>query len=202
MKNKTTVEVSAGTSGVAVKIHAATESVASGLTQQVMSRPASPVRPDEAPSSVRPDEATILKVAGDAATQLIPEALQRPGTLLKVLWVDDRPQNNIGLQYAFQTLGMVVICIDSNDGIAAAFKTANGFDVVITDMGRGNDRQAGKKTIEIIRNQYSGTPVIVYTARYPADQDLVPPVIAITNSPQKVFTEVTGIATRRATSKR
>src|ERR1700759_4917212 len=53
----------------------------------------------------------------------------RPETVTKVLWVDDHPQNNIGLQYAFQTLGIVVVCIDSNEGIQQAFRTSGGFDV-------------------------------------------------------------------------
>jgi CheY-like chemotaxis protein len=145
----------------------------------------------------------VEQVADAAARQLVPKALQQVGPLLKVLWVDEHPQNNIGLQYAFQALGMIVICIDTNAGIPAAFTTAKGFDVVITDIGRPGDPRGGFKTIEIIGADHSGTPVIVYTTpgnsqRY---QGLGPPVIAVTDSPQKVFTEVTSMAAR-ATSKR
>jgi CheY-like chemotaxis protein len=64
------------------------------------------------------------------------QASQPPDLRMKILWVDDHPQNNIGLQYAFQALGMIVVCIDSNSGIGSTFATAGRFDVVITDMYR------------------------------------------------------------------
>jgi len=125
----------------------------------------------------------------------------RRETLVKVLWVDDHPQNNIGLQYAFQALGMVVICIDSNAGIQEAFTTADGFDVVITDMYRDaiKDRP-GLQTVDIIRKQHPGVPVVIYAGSYTAahaNEPVSSPVIADTNDTRRVFTIVADIAPKK-----
>jgi DNA-binding NarL/FixJ family response regulator len=148
----------------------------------------------------------LQQAAASAATKLVPQALRRPETLVKVLSVDDHPQNNIGLQYAFQALGMVVICIDSNAGIQEAFATANGFDVVITDMYRGAiknrpvEPEAGLQTVDIIRKQHPGVPVVIYAASYSAthaNEPVSAPVIADTNDTQRVFTIVADIAAKK-----
>jgi hypothetical protein len=66
----------------------------------------------------------------------------------------------------------MVVCVDSNDGISAAFATANGFDVVITDMYRDavDDRpaepEAGLKTVSIIKAEHPNVPIIIYAGHY------------------------------------
>lgn len=196
MQSKKSVEVSAGPKeGVLIKI--VQREVQNGLSQQITAQS----------GSVPPDQVENLQqAAASAATQLVPQASRRLETLVKVLWVDDHPQNNIGLQYAFQALGVVVICIDSNAGISEAFATSGGFDVVITDMYRDaiRDRpaepEAGLQTVSIIRSQHSGVPVVIYAGGYSsahANEPVSAPVIADTNDTQRVFTIVADIAAKR-----
>lgn len=153
------------------------------------------------------NEAQVTQVAlsaQSAALSLTGKVLD-PQKRLKVLWVDDHPENNTDLQFAFQALGIMVICVDSNAGIASAFGDATHFDVVITDIGRNGSREAGPeaglKTVEIIRKDHPTTKVIIYAAAYAAahrNDPLVDPVIQITNYPQDVYRTVVELATRKA----
>jgi CheY-like chemotaxis protein len=155
-------------------------------------------------------EAQIAQVATSAksaAISLAPNAFD-PKKRLRVLWVDDHPENNIDLQFAFQTLGIVVICIDSNDSLRRAFNDASGFDVVITDIGRDEiggrreaDPEGGLKTVEMIRNSHPDTKVIIYAGRWAAshrNDHLQAPVIQITNYTQEVYSTVVDLAKEKA----
>jgi CheY-like chemotaxis protein len=195
MKDKKTFEVSVGPKeGLMVKI--AAREAESGLTRQIAAQSGT-VSTDQQNSAQR--------AADSAASKLIPLASLRPEGPTKVLWVDDHPQNNIGLQYAFQALGMIVVCIDSNAGIHDAFATARGFDVVITDMFRDgvskkpDEAEAGLQTLKIIAADHPKVPVIIYSGSYAAkhaNDPLSAPVIADTNDPQRVFDLVSNIAAR------
>jgi CheY-like chemotaxis protein len=196
MRDKQSVEISAGKDGLTFKLVA--QQVQHGLSQQL---------------STKPGEANTAAQRGptspevkNATSRLMSQNLQPPEARMKVLWVDDHPQNNIGLQYAFQTLGMIVVCIDSDAGISASFATAGRFDVVITDIARdgdgtrATDRTAGLKTIDTIKSSYPNTSIIIYSGSFAAqhpNDTLAPPVIAITNDPQKVFDLVIDIASKK-----
>ncbi|WP_091753256.1 response regulator [Methylobacterium sp. ap11] len=150
--------------------------------------------------------AQVALSAQSAAISLSFNALD-PQKRLKVLWVDDHPENNIDLQFAFQALGIVVICIDSNERIQRAFEETY-FDAVITDMARDNmgnnrpaDMQGGLKTVDIIRKNYPTTKVIIYAAQWAAshrNDNLQNPVVLITNYTQDVYREITELATRKS----
>jgi CheY-like chemotaxis protein len=198
MQNKQSLEVSAGPKeGLLIKI--VQGEVQAGLSQQVTANAAArsaPVPPEEIKS--------IRQVAGSAASQLVPQSLRRPENVVKVLWVNDHPEQNIGLQYAFQALGMIVVCIDSDAGISESFKTAGEFDVVITDMARGDieggrakEPLAGMQTVDTLRSQHPQVPVIIYSGSYSTTEKLVSPVIEVTNDPQRVFTLVANIAGKK-----
>ena len=191
MKDKERVEVSAGGQGVLVKIVAL--QVQSGLSRQIAQT--GPVSSDE-----------VQRTADSAAAKLVPQTLRSKEAPVKVLWVDDHPENNIGLQYAFQALGIIVVCINSNDAISDAFTTAGGFDVVITDMfrdailGKPDQPEAGLDTAKIIERTHPNVPVIIYAGRYSAQHagdPVVTPIIANTNNTQRVFDLVSSIATAK-----
>ena len=149
MKGNKQVELTADVkSGVRFVVIA--QEVQKGLTQQITTQAGGNV-PQGA-------EATgIQQVAAQAASQFSSPTGDRTTLVTKVLWVDDHPQNNLGLAYAFQALGIIVVCVDSNEGIDEAFATAGAFDVVITDIYRDavGDRRAqpegGLETVKIIK---------------------------------------------------
>lgn len=196
MQGKERVEVSAGPKeGFSVKI--VTLQVQSGLTRQIAAA-SGPISPAE--------ESALQRVAETAATKLQHQASQPPELRTKILWVDDHPQNNIGLQYAFQSLGMIVVCKDSNPYIAGAFATAGRFDVVITDMhrdavsNRPDEPEAGWQTVGIMGGDYPNIPVIIYAGQYSAEHakdPVSPPVLANTNDTQRVFDMVFDIAVKK-----
>ncbi|MGY4507308.1 hypothetical protein [Bradyrhizobium sp. USDA 3650] len=198
MRDKQSVEISAGKDGLTFKLVA--QQVQNGLSQQLAAKPG------EASTISRRDPTS--PEAKNATSKLMSQNLQPPETRMKVLWIDDHPQNNIGLQYAFQTLGMIVVCIDSDAGISASFATAGLFDVVITDIGRDGsgmraaDKNAGLKTIDNIKSSHPNIPIIVYSGSFAnrlSSDALVSPVITITDDPQKVFDLVIDIASKKIT---
>jgi hypothetical protein len=150
------VKVSAGIKEVSLEI----------VTLQVQNGPTGQIAADSGQVSSAQQDA-VKRVAESAATRLVKQASQAPEVRMKILWIDDHPQNNIGLQYAFQALGMMFICIDSNASMASSFATAGGFDVAITDMYRDaiRDRPAepegGWQTVSMIKNEHPGVPAII-----------------------------------------
>jgi CheY-like chemotaxis protein len=196
MQDKQSVEVSAGLKeGLLVKI--VSQQVQSGLTQQL--------EKDSGRVSIE-QQSAVQHAADSAAAKLLQQASQPPDTRMKILWVDDHPQNNIGLQYAFQALGMIVVCADSNAAIFGAFTTAGHFDVVITDMFRDEvgsrpaEPNAGLQTIDIVKVNYPKVPIIIYAGKYSAQhasEPVSPPVLANTNDTQKVFDLVFDIASKK-----
>jgi CheY-like chemotaxis protein len=174
------------------------QAVQSGLAQQVNSQSGG-----KTPESA--DVVAIQRTAAQAAIQVSSTAGNRT-YLTKVLWVDDHPSNNVGLSYALQALGIVVVCVDSNRGIDDAFTSAGGFDLVITDMYRdpvGNrpaEPEGGLETVKMVQTHGGSIPVIIYAGSYSAahaNDPLSAPVVAVTNDPRVVFDYAVKVASQK-----
>jgi|SRR6516165_4037154 hypothetical protein len=61
--------------------------------------------------------ATAKELSIGSVSEINRFSATRPGPTANILWVDPHPANNIGLQYSFQSLGMVVMTIQDDDGI-------------------------------------------------------------------------------------
>ena len=87
-----------------------------------------------------------------------------PDVVGRLLWVDDHPQNNIYEARFFQNHR---IAVHNVTGSADALRLLSMYDyeVVISDMGRGEDRLAGLKLAGQMRAQGNKTPLIIYTVR-------------------------------------
>ena len=163
---------------------------------------------EQSPRVTKEEITEIVEASGKAA--LARSSVEGP---VSILWVDDHPDNNAALRSAFETLGMKVVAIKSDAEIETSYKKFEVFDVIITDMGRGEknnpanprDEFAGLKTIEIIRSQHPGTPVIVFSSHASELREkgvLQPPVIDITNRPHDVLSAVTTFGIRHKRSSR
>lgn len=117
-------------------------------------------------AAVSPDYAKIL--AAGAVSNLDSSSIAAASKALRVLWVDPHPGNNINLQVAFQKLGFVVVTVQDDSAVPQAFKLANSFDVVITNMTRTNAPEAGLQTVRLINSINSKIPVIIYSAGWSA----------------------------------
>ena len=116
----------------------------------------------------------------------------QPITAKRVLWVDDRPSNNDYLIHAFRGLGIEVVLANSTkDGETALSK--GSFDVVITDMSRPPENEAGLDLVRNIRKSDSKTPIIIYAAYWASQhrgQEENFGVNLITNDPSAVYSTV------------
>jgi CheY-like chemotaxis protein len=78
-----------------------------------------------------------------------------------VLWVDDRPENNLYERRALEALG---IHIDlANDSQEALRKlSSKEYDLVISDMARPSSKQAGYELLKLVRDSGNSVPFIIY----------------------------------------
>lgn len=81
----------------------------------------------------------------------------------RVLWVDDEPQNNRGPLDLLSAIGFDVRTSVSTDE-AAGLLSGEGFDLVISDMGRPPDPMAGYTLLQRIRSNGVKLPFLIYAA--------------------------------------
>lgn len=82
----------------------------------------------------------------------------------RVLWVDDYPINNELVMRLFEDKQISFdIAISTKQGIDLYKKKA--YDVIITDMGRGNQSDAGIDLIRELKALKCEVPIIVYASR-------------------------------------
>lgn len=117
--------------------------------------------------SAETEEVTDAESAQDIAVGLMrtvsADARERL-TDVGVLWVDDEPANNVVEREALRALGVRVATSRSTDD-AIAKLDADGYDLLITDMGRPGDDEAGYTLLERLRETGHDVPGIVYTHR-------------------------------------
>jgi len=80
-----------------------------------------------------------------------------------VLWVDDRPDNNIHERHAFETLGLRFTLALSTDE-AFATLSQNKFAAIISDMGRREGPREGYVLLDRLRKDGHRTPVFFYAS--------------------------------------
>jgi CheY-like chemotaxis protein len=78
-----------------------------------------------------------------------------------VLWVDDKPDNNIIERNAMAAYNIQFVLARSTDDALAELGTQK-FDAIISDMGRFPDWQAGYTLLDAVRRNGDLTPYFVY----------------------------------------
>ncbi len=79
----------------------------------------------------------------------------------QVLWVDDRPDNNIYERQAFQAQGIEFsLALSTNE--ALEILKANKFAAIISDMGRKEGAQEGYVLLDKLRAIGDKTPFVIY----------------------------------------
>lgn len=86
----------------------------------------------------------------------------------RILWVDDYPSNNEIIIDLFENRGIRFdLAVTTAQGINL-FKE-NKYDIIITDMGRGKEPDAGLKLIEKLKKLDCDTPIIVFASKNAID---------------------------------
>jgi CheY-like chemotaxis protein len=78
-----------------------------------------------------------------------------------ILWVDDRPRNNIFERQILEALGIKITISESTEDALNKFREFK-YDVIISDMGRPPDFQAGYTLLEALKKLGEYPPFIIY----------------------------------------
>ncbi|MCW3798463.1 winged helix-turn-helix domain-containing protein [Sphingomonas sp. BN140010] len=87
-----------------------------------------------------------------------------PNAVATILWVDDHPSNNRLEIAAFKQHRIAVHLAGSTED-ALKLVAMNRYALLISDLGRGDDRLAGLRMIEAMQDRRMMVPVIIYTMR-------------------------------------
>lgn len=80
----------------------------------------------------------------------------------RILWVDDRPDDNIYERKAFESQGIEFnLALSTNE--ALCLMEDNKYAAIISDMGREEGTQEGYVLLDKIRNSGNKTPFFIYS---------------------------------------
>jgi CheY-like chemotaxis protein len=101
------------------------------------------------------------------------------------LWVDDHPENNLNERRMFRQLH---VDVDTARSTAEALSMVqNGtYDLVLSDMSRGDDALAGLTCLEQLR-KVTTTPVIFYVGVFDPARGIPPQAFGMTNRPDELL---------------
>jgi DNA-binding winged helix-turn-helix (wHTH) protein/ActR/RegA family two-component response regulator len=108
--------------------------------------------------------------AASAQHKAIPSSMQYATTTRHVLWVDDRPENNVRERRSLEAVGIQVSLARSTEE-ALGWLQRERADVVISDMGRPPDHSAGYTLLDALRARNNTSPYLIYTASCSPAQD-------------------------------
>jgi CheY-like chemotaxis protein len=81
-----------------------------------------------------------------------------------VLWVDDHPEYNKDMAGLLSTIGKASVEIsESTDDALRRIERGKSYDIIISDMNRENDTEAGIKFVRSLRARKIKTPTIIFT---------------------------------------
>jgi CheY-like chemotaxis protein len=119
---------------------------------------AAPANFDEVSSAVQNAAGKVL--AGFKASEAASREAQDDWRK-KVLWVDDRPQNNVYERKTMEAMGLQFTLAESTDEALRILST-NRFAAIISDMGRREGSSEGYKLLEAVRAKDTATPFFIY----------------------------------------
>jgi CheY-like chemotaxis protein len=81
----------------------------------------------------------------------------------RILWVDDRPENNVYERQAFEAIGLTfTLSLNTNDALEQL--SMQKFAAVISDMGRKEGPREGYVLLDAMRKRGDETPLFFYAA--------------------------------------
>ena len=93
-----------------------------------------------------------------------PKTGDAPDAIGLMLWVDDHPENNTLEKKHFEDRRIAVHPVESTED-ALRLLAMYDYRLVVSDMGRGDDRLAGLRLAELMRARGDSTPLYIYTVR-------------------------------------
>lgn len=104
----------------------------------------------------------------------------------KILWIDDHPEWNEWERRTLEQLG-AEIEVHENTESALTRLRENRFDLIVSDIARGDEQDAGVRDLPQVREASQGTPVVFYVGV--TDEELGVPEGAwgVTNRPEELL---------------
>lgn len=118
----------------------------------------------------------------------------------RILWVDDRPDNNIYERRAFEAVGLSFSLALSTDEALRLISTTK-FAAIISDMGRREGPREGYVLLDSVRSSGDETPFFIYAASNSAEHKKATHTRGgqgCTNNPDELFQMVTQAVLRQA----
>ncbi|MBZ6173536.1 response regulator [Streptomyces olivaceus] len=100
----------------------------------------------------------------------------------RILWVDDHPQSVAPLAQLFRGAGMAVELTLSTDE-AMPLLRRQPYDILISDIDRDGDSQAGIAMLRVLENDRVPVPVLIYTGNFVPERGVDRRIFAATTSP-------------------
>lgn len=113
------------------------------------------------PGATQASTAREARAAADLVVETVTPRVLRRASSATVLWVDDRPDNNINERSSLEALGIRFILAESTEEAVKVLKE-NQVDAIVSDMGRPPDSQAGYTLLKRLRGAGNKTPFIIY----------------------------------------
>lgn len=139
------------------------------------------------------------RLAAEVVAEVTPRLIRR-ARRATVLWVDDKPSNNINERRALEALGVNIVTSLSTDDALKKLKDQS-FDAIISDMARPDDPSAGYTLLKLIRDAGNQTPFIIYSGTRSTafwDEARRRGAMGSTNSPHELFEMVLSALGRSA----
>jgi CheY-like chemotaxis protein len=115
---------------------------------------------------------------------------------VQLLWVDDHPENNLNERRMFRQLGVDIDSAKSTEE-ALAMLAAAKYDVVLSDMARGDHAVAGLDLLREMQQRDIKVPVIFYMGSFDADKGVPPRAFGATNRPDELLHLTLDVLERR-----
>lgn len=132
----------------------------------------------------------IVEVVRDASS---PKGISGDGWRNHVLWVDDRPDNNIHERQAFEAMGLrFTLALSTNEALEHLSKQR--FAALISDMGRREGPREGYTLLDTLRQQGNQIPFFIYASSNAPEhkrETLAHGGQGCTNNAQELFQMVT-----------
>ena len=101
------------------------------------------------------------KLAADIVAEVVTPGVVKRTRKSNILWVDDRPNNNIYERQSLAALGISFTLAKSTEEALEKI-SKQPFDAIISDMGRPPDSQAGYTLLDALRSKKIQIPFIIY----------------------------------------
>lgn len=104
----------------------------------------------------------------------------------RFLWVDDHPENNTNEQMMFRQLRVKMQAAVSTEEALEILKNGR-YDLVISDMSRGDDNTAGLDLLRQMHEANKTVPVIFYVGSLDPQKGVPAQAFGITNRPDELL---------------